>query len=206
MILIQKMHASGILRFDDSVNDMNFWSKFKYTSKGPNSLGGNNSNNIGIRYRGLHPSFLGEIDVLVCGNSDPGTSGLLSPFAKINGLYFNDDEEPHDFYYQLMKDLEEKYEKDDKITYIKCDFETEKDCYNALMDMQKYADENISICGTSREGHYELVINEGTNMDDLSKPTNTLLARKKKTKHIKDNDKTKEVSEDANDESPKDEK
>ena len=33
-ILIQKMHSSGILRFDDSVNDMNFWSKFKYTSKG----------------------------------------------------------------------------------------------------------------------------------------------------------------------------
>ena len=75
-----------------------------------------------------------------------------------------------------------------------------------ISGMQKYADENISICGTSREGHYELVINEGTNMDDLSKPTNTLLARKKKTKHIKDNDKTEEVSEDANDESPKDEK
>lgn len=47
-ILIQKMHSSGILRFDDSVNDMNFWSKVKYTSKGPHSLGGKNSNNIGI--------------------------------------------------------------------------------------------------------------------------------------------------------------
>lgn len=30
-ILIQKMHTSGILRFDDNVNDMTFWSKFKYT-------------------------------------------------------------------------------------------------------------------------------------------------------------------------------
>jgi len=30
-ILIQKMHSSGILRFDDNVNDMNFWSKLKYT-------------------------------------------------------------------------------------------------------------------------------------------------------------------------------
>ena len=65
-ILIQKMHSSGILRFNDQVNDMNFWSKFKYTSKGPHSLGGNNSNNIGIKYRGLHPSMLGQIDVLVC--------------------------------------------------------------------------------------------------------------------------------------------
>ena len=69
-ILIQKMHSSGILRFDDTINDMDFFSKFKYTTKGPNSLGGKNSNNISIRYRGIHPSFLGNIDLLVCGNSD----------------------------------------------------------------------------------------------------------------------------------------
>ena len=46
------MHSSGILRFDDTINDMDFFSKFKYTTKGPNSLGGKNSNNISIRYRG----------------------------------------------------------------------------------------------------------------------------------------------------------
>ena len=46
------MHTSGILRFDESVNDMSFFSRFKFTNKGPHSLGGKNSNNIGIRYRG----------------------------------------------------------------------------------------------------------------------------------------------------------
>lgn len=30
-ILIQKMHSSGIFRFDDNINDMDFFSKFKYT-------------------------------------------------------------------------------------------------------------------------------------------------------------------------------
>ena len=30
-LLIQKMHSSGILRFDDTINDMDFFSKFKYT-------------------------------------------------------------------------------------------------------------------------------------------------------------------------------
>lgn len=30
-ILISKMHTSGVLRYDDNVNDMNFFSKFKYT-------------------------------------------------------------------------------------------------------------------------------------------------------------------------------
>lgn len=37
-LLIQKMHSSGILRFDDTINDMDFFSKFKYTTKGPHSF------------------------------------------------------------------------------------------------------------------------------------------------------------------------
>ena len=31
MILIQKMHSSGVFRFDDTINDMDFFSRFKYT-------------------------------------------------------------------------------------------------------------------------------------------------------------------------------
>ena len=37
-ILIQKMHTSGLLRFDESVNDMSFFTHFKFTNKGPHSL------------------------------------------------------------------------------------------------------------------------------------------------------------------------
>ena len=33
-ILLQKLHISGIMRFDDNINDMTFFSKFKVTSKG----------------------------------------------------------------------------------------------------------------------------------------------------------------------------
>ena len=64
------MNSSGILRFCDAINDLDFFSKFKYTNKGPHSAGGKNSNSIGIRYRGIHPSFIGKIDLTVCGNSD----------------------------------------------------------------------------------------------------------------------------------------
>lgn len=77
-ILIQKMNSSGILRFDDAVNDLDFFSKFKYTSKGPHSLGVKNSNNIGVKYRDIHPSYLGYIDIFVCGNSDRPRSGLAA--------------------------------------------------------------------------------------------------------------------------------
>lgn len=37
-ILIQKMHSSGILRFDDTINDLDFFSHYKYTTKGPHSF------------------------------------------------------------------------------------------------------------------------------------------------------------------------
>ena len=69
-ILIQQMHASGILRFDDNINDMTFFSKFKITMKGPHSIGNHDSNRISLKQRSIHPSFLGNIDILVCGNSD----------------------------------------------------------------------------------------------------------------------------------------
>ena len=111
----------------------------------------------------------------------PGTSGLLSPFAKIDGLHFNPEEEPDDFYFRLMNDLEKKYE-GTNIKFIKCDFESAQDFYQALKDMQKYTDSNISISGTSREGHYEMIINEEGDMDDTTKPSTIALAKKKKKK------------------------
>ena len=162
------MHTSGILRFDESVNDMSFFSHFKYTSKGPHSLGGKNSNNIGSKYRDVHPSFLGRLDVLVCGSSDPGTSGLISPFGDISGFYFDDSEEKNNFTYLFQKDLAEELKKSNpNIVYIKLDFDSETDFYNALLDMQKYIKDNVKMFGTSREGHYEILISD---CDDISVP------------------------------------
>ena len=69
-IIIQKMNSSGLFRYDENINDMTFFSKFKITSKGVHSLGNKNENNINMMQRDIHPSHLGYIDVLVCGNSD----------------------------------------------------------------------------------------------------------------------------------------
>lgn len=173
------MHSTGILRFDDSVNDMTFWSKLKYTNKGPNSIGNKNGNNIGIKYRDLHPSMLSEIDILVCGNSDPGTSGSLSPFAKIDGLYFDPSPEPNDFYFNLIKDIEKKYKKEGKI-FIRCEFDDPNEYYNALYSMNKFSEDNIKIYGTSRENQYELIVNESNDMDDPNAHTTVALQKKRK--------------------------
>lgn len=36
-LLIQRMHASGIFRYDETINDMDMFSRFKFTNKGPHS-------------------------------------------------------------------------------------------------------------------------------------------------------------------------
>lgn len=72
--------------------------------------------------------------------------------------------------------------KEENIKIIKCDFESPKDYYNALSNMKKFARDNISITGTSREGVYEMCINEESDMDDPTKPSTIALARKKKKK------------------------
>lgn len=104
-IVLKSLYGSGILPFDDRTSDLDFFNKFKYTSKGPNSLGNKNENSISIRYRGIDPSFIGKIDINVCGNSDPGRSGLLTPFCKTNNLFFNDEYEPQSAYDEYIDDL-----------------------------------------------------------------------------------------------------
>lgn len=137
--------------------------------------------------------MLGEIDVLVCGNSDPGTSGLLSPFAKIDGLYFDPSDEPDDFYFNLVQDLKEKAKENGQI-YITCEYDNPNDFYNGMSALKKYTEENIVVSGTSREGTYELVINEDSDMDDQTKPQTVALAKKKKKKPAEEEDES--VSED----------
>lgn len=98
-------------------------------------------------------------------------------------MYFDDTPEEYDFYYKLMKDLE-KIAKKDGMRYITCDFKNAEDFYNALNAMSKYADENISLYGTSREGLYEMIIQDETDMDDLEK-------EKEKARKSKEEEKAK---------------
>ena len=106
-LLIQKMNKSNLFRSDDIINDNTGIMKLTYTIKGPNSVGGKNSNKISKAIRGIHPSYLGNIDILHCGNSDPGTSGVLNPFTDMKSLYFDEEPEPDDFLFEFMDDLDE---------------------------------------------------------------------------------------------------
>lgn len=136
-LVITRLHKSGILRFDEKINDLDFFTKFKYTIKGPNSPGRKNENTISVEQRGISTSDLGRIDINVCGSSDPGTSGVLTPFCKTNGLYFNDENEPESFKYEFEKSIyNEMKEKSDE-TIIYPDYEDSNQYFDQTEKMKK---------------------------------------------------------------------
>ena len=138
-IVIQALTNSQLLKFDDRCNDLDFFSALRYTVKGPNSIGGGSGGkggmkserNISVKYRGVHPTYLGNLDINVYSSSNPGLNGSLSPFAHTNGLYFNDEPEPQDTEYRLFNKIESitaddaneikiKYGDDTPISYYNC--------------------------------------------------------------------------------------
>lgn len=107
--IISKLHSSGLLRFDDTVNDMDFFERLKVTQKGPNSVGNkSDSKTISSKRRALHPSHLLRLDLNVCGSSDPGLNNYLSPFCETDGLYFKGaTPEPETFLVEFRKEMME---------------------------------------------------------------------------------------------------
>lgn len=138
------------------------------------------------RYRGLHHSFIGHIDLTVCGNSDPGTSGLLTPCGKMDGLYFDDKMEPDDFLFDFKKSIEEIVEQKG-VDYITIDFETKEDFYKAANALRAFNNECIKVTSTSREDDTRLVIQQDIDMDDRGswKMTDNGRNSKKKEKEEK---------------------
>lgn len=94
-------------------------------------------------------------------------------------MYFDGSNEKDNFTYEFQKDLAE-IQKRQGIEYVKMDFDSETDFYNALMDMQQYAKDNTAFFGTSKSGHFEVVIESEKSDDDDDSTTSTMPKRKKK--------------------------
>ena len=145
-----KMHTSGILRYDDTINSLDFFNKFRLTMKGPHSLGNKNEVNITDKQRGIDPSYIGYLDLLVCGASDPGTSGVLTPFNNMTSLYFSDTPEPNDCIYNLYKAIHEMMDRDgvQSIDIMASDKET---YYKMLNAIQKFNREEFRVYASVAE-------------------------------------------------------
>lgn len=164
-LLIKKMHESGILRTEEIANDMDFFNKFKFTKKGPHALGNKNEKNISIIQRGLHPSYLGYVDISVNSSSDPGTSGLLSPFCNIDGLYFDKEDEPNNFSISFIEDVVNIMKKND-IEFIHVDYENPVDYYNALHELYKLNNEVTALGVSNKENTIEVTLIKDKQTED----------------------------------------
>lgn len=108
IILSGMKNMTDVVKADDIVNDMTFLQEMAYSFKGPNSLGENSSKMISAKYRYIHPSQLGILDLNVSSNSDPGMSGSFVPFVKLyDGFFFNPNPDPCDAEYNGLKELYE---------------------------------------------------------------------------------------------------
>ena len=54
-----------------------------------------------MKYRGIHPSYVGVIDLNVSSNSDVGMSGSFVPTVELHDKFYFGDREPCDGLYDL---------------------------------------------------------------------------------------------------------
>lgn len=168
-LLIQRMHASGIFKYDECINDLDMISRVRFTTKGPHSAGMKNKNSIGTAYRGLHPSYIGYIDLTTCGNSDPGTSGVLTPFNDMKSLYFDDSDEPDGFKFDLINSVKEILKEQDT-TAIWIDVDNKEDYYDILRKGYDFSREGLKIYCTTKN-NYEIIVENDEDLDsDEPKP------------------------------------
>ena len=137
-LILQILQNSELLTYNDLSNDLDFFSKIRYTVKGPNSIGsGKSERNISIKYRGIDPSYIGNLDINVYSSSSPGLNGSLSPFVKTKNLYFNEDNEPQKVMYELDKEIVSESEKTGN-EVVSIGNDTDSSYYDAIYKMKQH--------------------------------------------------------------------
>lgn len=161
-LILSQLHRSGLLRYDDNVNDLDVFGKLKVTFKGPNSLGNTNDNSISTKFRGLNPSYLGKLDINVCGTSDPGTSAILTPFCKTSGLYFDEANEPEGFKCNFDKDIDDYVTDDFDGLTVTPTITSTTDYYNTVLSIEAINNQCVVTRTESYKEPYTITID----MDD----------------------------------------
>ena len=88
-IIVSGMRSlNDLIKTDDIVNDLNFVMDIAYSAKGYQSIGDSNVKKIANKYRYLHPSMCGVLDLNVSSNSDVGMSGSFVPTVKLYDKFY----------------------------------------------------------------------------------------------------------------------
>ena len=95
----------------------------------------------------------------------PGTSGVLSPYSKMDGLCFDGSPEPDNFMW-LFHNAVKEVAKKRGITLITMNFDTKEDYYNALDELQGFADDRVKITTTSKADDKSISIEPMIDLDE----------------------------------------
>jgi hypothetical protein len=85
--LVGKLVTNELLRYAGRVNSNDFFLALRWTYRGPQSMGDRGKGDIALRYRGLHPSYVGRISLSSASASDPGMGGTMVPFCNTDGQF-----------------------------------------------------------------------------------------------------------------------
>jgi len=104
MHIIRGLTKLQVISYRNCVNDFDILNTLKYTFKGPNGIG-NNTDRISKEYRQVHISHMGKLDINSSGNTDPGLTGRIAPYADIkDDMYFDSDyKEPNTWRAEFSK-------------------------------------------------------------------------------------------------------
>lgn len=91
MFIIKKIGQNELLRYMGGVNEINLFNpSLKFSFRGFQGLG-SGSRDVNMEYRGVHPSYIGKIDLVASSSGDPGLTGTFVPFIKNYGFNFSDE-------------------------------------------------------------------------------------------------------------------
>lgn len=108
--LISRIVKDKLSGYRNGVNDNDAMVALKYSYKGISGLGEQRGTRIPNKYRHVHHSHIGRIDLDASSASDPGITGVLCPLAKTFNQSFSDYQEPNTWdedFSQLMEEYKE---------------------------------------------------------------------------------------------------
>lgn len=80
--IVKSLVANELLRYHNSTSTLELFNvALKFSARGPQTLGSNGSG-ITMKYRGIHPSYVGTVGLTMASASDPGITGVLTPLTK----------------------------------------------------------------------------------------------------------------------------
>jgi hypothetical protein len=98
MFIIKRLITNELFRYNNATSSLELFSAaLRWSSRGSQSLG-SSGGSITIKYRAVHPSYLGVVSLNAASASDPGMTGTLVPMSKNVDTMFFEPDAPQDIY------------------------------------------------------------------------------------------------------------